>query len=62
MSHNLIQFALGSLTEKADKYLGIGLKMFVQGRVMPTKYGKNGKSEYGLDCIVENIQYLAQKK
>ena len=30
----------------------------VQGRIEPTKYEKDGKTEYGFDFIAEEIEYL----
>lgn len=35
--------------------------MFVQGRVEPTKFEKEGKTEYGIDFIAEQIEYLDTK-
>lgn len=35
--------------------------MFVQGRIEPTKYEKDGKTEYGFDFIAEEIEYLDTK-
>ena len=51
----------GGLAENAGKYLGKGSKVFVQGRIEPTKYEKDGKTEYGFDFIAEEIEYLDTK-
>jgi len=53
--------AFGSLADNAEKYLGKGSKVFVQGRITPYKYEKDGKTEYGFDFNAENIQYLDTK-
>lgn len=53
--------AFGGLAENAGKYLGKGSKVFVQGRVEPTKFEKEGKTEYGFDFIAESIEYLDTK-
>src|SRR5690606_18992598 len=50
--------SFGGLAENAGKYLGKGSKVFVQGRIEPTKYEKDGKTEYGIDFIAEKIEYL----
>ena len=34
--------SFGGLAENAGKYLGKGSKVFVQGRIEPTKYEKDG--------------------
>ena len=53
--------SFGGLAENAGKYLGKGSKVFVQGRIEPTKYEKDGKTEYGFDFIAEEIEYLDTK-
>jgi single stranded DNA-binding protein (ssb) len=53
--------AFSALAENAGKYLGKGSKVFVQGRVEPTKFEKEGKTEYGIDFIAEQIEYLDTK-
>lgn len=53
--------SFGGLAENAGKYLGKGSKVFVQGRIEPTKYEKEGKTEYGFDFIAEEIEYLDTK-
>lgn len=53
--------SFGSLAENAGKYLGKGSKVFVQGRIEPTKYEKGDKTEYGFDFIAEQIEYLDTK-
>jgi single-strand DNA-binding protein len=51
----------GQLADNASKYLGKGSKVFVQGRIEPTKYENNGTTEYGFDFIAEKIDYLETK-
>jgi len=41
--------------------IGKGSKVFVQGRIEPTKYEKGDKTEYGFDFIAEEIEYLDTK-
>jgi single-strand DNA-binding protein len=53
--------SFASLAENAGKYLGKGSKVFVQGRIEPTKYEKGDKTEYGFDFIAEQIEYLDTK-
>lgn len=53
--------SFASLAENAGKYLGKGSKVFVQGRIEPTKYEKGDKTEYGFDFIAEEIEYLDTK-
>jgi len=54
--------AFGALADNAGKYLGKGSKVFVQGRIKPTKYEKeDGTVEYGHDFIADMIQYLDTK-
>ena len=55
--------SFGGLAENAGKYLGKGSKVFVQGRIEPTKYEKEGqKAEYGFDFIADVIEYLDTKE
>ncbi len=53
--------SFGSLAENAGKYLGKGSKVFVQGRIEPTKFESAGKTVYGFDFIAEEIKYLDTK-
>ncbi|MDF7677064.1 single-stranded DNA-binding protein [Neisseriaceae bacterium ESL0693] len=53
--------AFNVLAENAGKYLGKGSKVFVQGRIEPTKFEKDGKTEYSIDFIAEGIEYLDTK-
>jgi single-strand DNA-binding protein len=53
--------AFAGLAENAGKYLGKGSKVFVQGRIEPTKFEKEGKPEYGFDFIADVIEYLDTK-
>lgn len=53
--------AFASLAENAGRYLGKGSRVFVQGRIEPTKYEKGDKTEYGFDFIAEKIEYLDTK-
>ena len=36
--------------------------MFVQGRIEPTKFEKDGQTEYGFDFIADVIEYLDTKE
>lgn len=51
----------GALADNAGKYLGKGSKIFVSGRIEPTKFQKGDKTEYGFDFIAEGIEYLDTK-
>jgi single-strand DNA-binding protein len=51
-----------ALADNAGKYLGKGSKVFVQGRIEPTKFEKEGKMEYGFDFIADKIEYLDTKE
>lgn len=53
--------AFGKLAENAAKYLGKGSKVFVDGRVEPTRFERDGKTVYGIDFIASGIQYLDTK-
>lgn len=53
--------SFGVTAENAGKYLGKGSKIFVQGRIEPTVYEKDGETKYGFDFIAEEIQYLDTK-
>ena len=53
--------SFGGLAENAGKYLGKGSKVFVQGRIEPTKFERNGRTEFGFDFIAEAIEYLDTK-
>ena len=48
----------GSAADRAAQYLKKGSQAFFQGRIKPTKYEKDGKTEYGTDFIVEIARYL----
>jgi single-strand DNA-binding protein len=53
---------VSGLAENAGKYLGKGSKVFVQGRIEPTKFEKDGQTEYGFDFIADVIEYLDTKE
>jgi single-strand DNA-binding protein len=54
--------SFAGLAENAGKYLGKGSKVFVQGRIEPTKFEKDGQTEYGFDFIADVIEYLDTKE
>ena len=54
--------SFAGLAENAGKYLGKGSKVFVQGRIEPTKFKKDGQTEYGFDFIADVIEYLDTKE
>ncbi|ALS68403.1 single-stranded DNA-binding protein [Pandoraea apista] len=51
----------GVIAESAGKYLGKGSKVFVEGRVEPTQYDRDGETIYGMDFIAGMIDYLDTK-
>lgn len=53
--------SFGVNAENAEKYLGKGSKIFVEGRLEATRYEKDGKTEHGIDFIAEKIEYLDTK-
>lgn len=54
--------SFAGLAENAGKYLGKGSKVFVQGRIEPTKFEKDGQTEYSFDFIADVIEYLDTKE
>ena len=50
-----------ALADNAGKYLGKGSKVFVQGRIEPTKSEKDNRTDYGFDFIAEKITYIETK-
>lgn len=52
----------GKQAENADKYLSKGSKVFVSGRIENDSYEKNGETQYTLNFIVKEIEYLSPAK
>lgn len=48
----------GFQVEVYGKYLGKGLLVFVQGKIWNIKYEKDGQMVYGIDFIVDKVDYL----
>lgn len=44
--------------ENADRYLGTGSKVYVEGRIESGKYDKDGQTHYATHFIAEQIEYL----
>ena len=45
------------------KYFGKGSKIFIEGRLQTNNYDdKNGIRHYGVDVIVENVEFAGNKK
>jgi single-strand DNA-binding protein len=55
--------AWDALGENAQKYLGKGSAIYVEGRIENSEYTKDGQTEktYVTNYIAENIQYLLTK-
>ena len=50
-----------ALAENAGKYLGKGSKVYVEGRLENTEHDRDGQKIYGIDFVLEQIDYLATK-
>lgn len=54
--------SFGNIAANAGKYLGKGSKVYIEGRIKPTKYERTpGNFEYGTDYIIEFIEYCDTK-
>jgi single-strand DNA-binding protein len=54
--------AWGKLGEIANKFLGKGKEVFVEGRMATRKWqGKDGNDRYTTEIVVENLQMLGPK-
>lgn len=49
------------LAENASKYLGKGSKVYVEGRLENTEHDRDGQKVYGIDFVLEQIEYLNTK-
>ena len=49
------------LAENAGKFLGKGSKVYVEGRLENTEHTRDGQKIYGIDFVVEQIEYLNTK-
>lgn len=49
------------LAENAGKYLGKGSKVYVEGRLENTEHEREGQKVYGIDFVLEQIEYLNTK-
>ena len=48
--------------ELCDKFLSKGSKILVEGRLNNNNYEKDGVKHYGVDVIVNSIEFLDKKK
>lgn len=51
----------GALAVNAAKYLGKGSLVSVAGRLEPTRWERDGKVEYGMDLVADEIDYLGTR-
>ena len=45
-----------------EKYLNKGSKILVEGRIKNNNYEKDGAKHYGVDVIVETVEFMDRKK
>ena len=45
-----------------EKYLNKGSKILVEGRIKNNNYEKDGVKHYGVDVIVETVEFMDRKK
>jgi single-strand DNA-binding protein len=47
----------GRMAENHAQFLRKGSQVFVEGRLQPTQYEKNGERVYGMDLVCEYVKY-----
>jgi single-strand DNA-binding protein len=47
----------GRMAENHAQFLRKGSQVFVEGRLQPTQYEKNGEKVYGMDLVCEYVKY-----
>ena len=52
--------AWGKLAEIVQKYLKSGAQVYIEGRLVTSKYQKNGVDQYSTTVVAEVVQFLSK--